>query len=369
MGDLDFERIFSAVRGARVAVLGDFCVDHYLFIDPEWKETSVATGLAVRGLDVLRHSPGGAGNVAANLVALGVESVHCVGCIGPDPYGIALVQDLSRLGCDTGGLFVQEADYVTRAYVKPYVGSREESRLDHGVSNRISPETAARIVARMEKLLPDLDAVILNQQVPAGVWCDDLFDAANSLAGRFDRVAFIVDSRDHPDRFGGMVMKLNANEAARIHGRDVLIGERVTEAETDGDLEHLFERISSPVVITSGENGAAARDASGRSAEPGVHFAGEIDSVGAGDAFTSALASSLGVGLGLPDSISMANLAAAVTVRKLRQTGTATGAEIRELGSDVDYVYEPELAETPRRAAYVGGLDVEVVNRRDTSRV
>jgi len=56
----------------------------------------------------------------------------------------------------------------------------------------------------------------------------------------------------------------------------------------------------------------------------------------------------------------LANLAAAVTVRKLKTTGTATPAEIVALGSP-DYNFEPELAAMPRCACYIGGSEIEQI--------
>ena len=365
MSELDFNRVFDAMRDVRVAVLGDFCIDHYLLIDPHWRETSVETGLPIRGVASQRYSPGGAGNVAANLAALGVGEVHCVGCIGDDPYGICMVESLKKLGCDPAGLVLQEEGFSTRAYVKPYVEGVEESRLDHGVANRVSAETTAAVAAHLKRMLSELDAVVLNQQVREGVWSDALFEVVGRLAAEFPGVTWVVDSRDCPERFHGMIVKLNDNEAARLHGRDVRPGEQVTEDETAAALDHLHERFGSPVVITRGANGAVAKDASGVYEVPGVHTIGEIDTVGAGDTFVSALAGSLGAGLGLEEAVTFANLAASVTVRKLRQTGTASEAEIREIGTDVDYVYYPELAANPRRARYLDGLDVEIIRPRD----
>jgi rfaE bifunctional protein kinase chain/domain len=360
----DLDRIFTALRKVRVAILGDFCLDHYLFIDPEWKETSIETGLPVHGVADQRYGPGGAGNVAANVAALSVGAVHCLGCIGDDPYGFCLQSCLGKLGCETSGMLLQPQQFSTRAYVKPMHGNEEGSRLDHGVANRISPETTRRLAAHLETLLPNLDAVILNQQVTAGVWSEPLIEAVNGLMARFPKVSWLVDSRHHAKAFKGALLKLNSSEAARLNDRDVHPGEPVTEAETCVDLDRLFERFSAPVVITRGECGAIARDRSGTFAVPGVQSLDEIDTVGAGDTFISALASCLGAQLGLETALKMANWSAAITVRKLRQTGTASEAEIRALVTDISYVHEPELAAHPRRARRLDALDAEVIRPR-----
>jgi rfaE bifunctional protein kinase chain/domain len=364
MNTLDLNRVFAALRKVRVAILGDFCLDHYLFIDPEWKETSIETGLPVHGVVDQRYGPGGAGNVAANVAALGLGAVHCLGCVGDDPYGGCMQTCLAKLGCETSGMMLQSQQFATRAYVKPMHGNEEGSRLDHGVANRISPETTQRLVAHLEKLLPSLDAVILNQQVTAGVWSEALIEAVNGLIARFPKTIWLLDSRHHAKDFRGALLKLNSSEAARLNGRDVHPGEPVAEAETRVDLDRLFERFAAPVVITRGECGAVARDLSGTFAVPGVQALDEIDTVGAGDTFISSLAACLGAQLGLETALTMANWAAAITVRKLRQTGTATEAELRELAVDISYVHEPELAAHPRRARRLDALDAEVIRPR-----
>jgi sugar/nucleoside kinase (ribokinase family) len=276
-----------------------------------------------------RIGPGGAGNVAANLVALGVAEVHCIGCVGRDLYGQALTGALRELGCDASGIQPQEEGFATRAYVKPYLDGKELSRLDHGVRNRISPATTRRMAARLEALLPELDAVVLNQQVAAGVWSEELLHEVTHLAEARPAVTWVADSRDRPDRFGGMTLKLNVHEAARMCARDVPPGSPIAEADTVADLERIFRDLGGAIVITRGADGAVARDASGSYAVGGVPVAGETDTVGAGDAFTSGLAACLGAGVGLETAIGVANLAAAVTVKKLGRTGTASAEEIR----------------------------------------
>jgi phosphoglycolate phosphatase-like HAD superfamily hydrolase len=81
--------------------------------------------------------------------------------------------------------------------------------------------------------------------------------------------------------------------------------------------------------------------------------------VGAGDTVVSAIAAVLGSGQDSLTAAQIANIAAAVTVQKLQTTGTATPAEILAVGSEPDYVFEPDLAEMPHRARFLDGADIE----------
>jgi phosphoglycolate phosphatase-like HAD superfamily hydrolase len=57
----------------------------------------------------------------------------------------------------------------------------------------------------------------------------------------------------------------------------------------------------------------------------------------------------------------LANLAGAVTVRKLHTTGTASPDELRSLAVEGDYLHAPELAEDRHRARYLSGSEIEIV--------
>ena len=83
----------------RIAVLGDFCLDRYLEIDPSKQETSLETGLPVHNVVNVRAQAGGAGTIVNNLVALGVGTILPVGLVGEDGEGFELS---SALGCLDG---------------------------------------------------------------------------------------------------------------------------------------------------------------------------------------------------------------------------------------------------------------------------
>ena len=73
-------------------MLGDFCLDRYLEIDPARAETSLETGLGVFNVVRVRAQPGGAGTVLNNLVALGVGRIISLGFAGEDGEGFELIR-------------------------------------------------------------------------------------------------------------------------------------------------------------------------------------------------------------------------------------------------------------------------------------
>ncbi len=91
------DAITGRYAALRIAVIGDFCLDRYLDIDPERAEVSIETGLPVRNVVQVRALPGGAGTVLNNLVALGVGTIHAVGFSGDDGEGFELRRALAAL--------------------------------------------------------------------------------------------------------------------------------------------------------------------------------------------------------------------------------------------------------------------------------
>jgi len=320
--------ILEGIRSARIGIIGDFCLDAYWQIDRGTPELSLETGRPTRAVTAQQYNPGGAGNVAANCRAIGALTVRAFGVIGPDLFGRELAAVLSRRGIDTSGLIVQERDWDTPVYAKPYVGAEEQERIDFGRGNTLAPAAEAALVRALREALPALDAVIVNQQLERGFASAAVIRALNDLAGTVPRVPFILDSRTMSGAFRGMICKLNAVEACRIAGpagADACGASRETISEWARAIAH---RTGKPVFVTRGAHGILLFDGEKDEELPAVPLTGPIDTVGAGDATVAAISSALAAHASLREAGEMGNIAAAVTVKKLRETGTASAEEI-----------------------------------------
>src|SRR6266487_6559094 len=98
LNDQDLEEILSRIPRLTIGVVGDLFLDRYLDIDAALTEPSLETGLDAYQVVRVRSSPGAAGTVINNLVALGVKRVCAVSVIGDDGEGYELRQALDRLG-------------------------------------------------------------------------------------------------------------------------------------------------------------------------------------------------------------------------------------------------------------------------------
>lgn len=353
------ESALARLGKARVAVIGDFCLDAYWHLDNTATEpVSVETGLPIRNVRKQSYGLGGAGNVVANLIDLGVKQVRAIGMVGDDLWGTELMRLLQRVGADVSGMVHADGGWQTAVYAKPYRGEVEENRLDFGGFNQITETAADTLLAKLDAAAGKCDVVVVNQQFQSGLGDKKFVAKLNKVIAKHPKVPFIVDSRDAAGLFKGVVLKLNAGEAAKLLGREA--GGDVLAAARN-DAQQLTKRHGRPVFVTRGERGIVVADGKNVTEIFGIQIIEKTDPVGAGDTVAAALAAALGSGSDAVTAARLANIAASVTAKKLRTTGTATPAEIRAVGPSPDYVYAPDLAENPRAARYVPGTEIELV--------
>ncbi|HUI11332.1 MAG TPA: PfkB family carbohydrate kinase [Bacteroidota bacterium] len=323
--------ILERIRSARIGIVGDFCLDAYWQIDTGSTELSVETGKPTHAVRSQRYNPGGAGNVAANCRAIGACSVRAFGVVGADLFGRELAALIARRGIDASGLIVQDAAWDTPVYAKPYLGSEEQERVDFGRWNVLSPEAEASLIRVVREALPELDALIVNQQLDRGFASATVVRALNEMARDARETTFILDSRTMSGTFRGMICKLNVAEACRLAGPPGADPAGLRPEVISDWARTIAGRTGMPVFVTRGADGILVFDGERDATLPAVPLTGPIDTVGAGDTTVAAIAASLAARASLCEAAEMGNLAAAVTVKKLRETGTATGEEIMGL--------------------------------------
>jgi len=352
------EATLSNISKVKVTVFGDYCMDVYWFLETGAEELSVETGLPLRRVREQRYSLGGAGNVVANLVDLGVQEVRAVGVTGKDMFGGALESLLWNRGVNLEG-FEAEDGWQTMVYAKPCRGEVEENRIDFGGFNTATENLQDRLIANLAAAVEKSDVVILNQQVPGGLSNAKMIERINAIIAMNPKVKFVVDARHYASSYEPAVLKLNAAEAA------LFLGESFEGHLSLEKAQNFASRISAKTghaaFLTRGEHGMVVAEDGKISTINGLQIVDQIDTVGAGDAVVAALSAALGSGQDALGAARLANIAAMVTVRKLHMTGTASPEEIREAAKDLNYVFEAELAESPRHAKKLPGTDIEIV--------
>jgi rfaE bifunctional protein kinase chain/domain len=360
MNEHRIREILARINNVKVAVYGDFCIDAYWLLDPHGSEVSLETGLQARAVAKHYYSLGGASNVVANLAALEPASIQVIGVIGDDIFGRELTRQFNGLGVDTTFLVIQKENFDTVAFGKPYLEGKELPRMDFGFLNKRTEATDQALLDGIKNALKTADALIFNQQVPGSITNESFIDSANGLFDRFNDKIVLLDSRHYGRKFRNIYRKTNDLEAARLNNVDVKLDDVLSLADVEKYAKALYRQFDKPVFLTRGPRGIVVVDSNGFHEIPGIQLLKKLDIVGAGDTVTSALALCLGAGVRPAEAAEFANFAAAVTVQKLFQTGTASGAEILEVAKDIDYIYQPELASDLRHARYLDGSETEL---------
>jgi rfaE bifunctional protein kinase chain/domain len=331
-----FTELAGRFSDLRVALVGDFCLDRYLEIDPAQAETSIETGLDVFNVGDVRSQPGGCGTILNNLSALGVGTVFPVGFAGEDGEGYELMRALGQVGCVELEHFFQTPERRTFSYTKPLViepgkSPRELNRLDFKNWSPTPESVQGRVIGSLSALAKRVDAMVLLEQVDeadTGVLAGGVLEALGQLRRDNPDLLILADSRRGLGHFPAVGLKMNREEFA------VMTGEAVDMPLADlcAAIGRLATDRGQAVFVSLSEEGiAGAKPGEVSEHMPCLPLRGEIDIVGAGDAVMANLAMGLAAGAEIVEAMEFAMAAASVVVHQLGTTGTANLEEIRPL--------------------------------------
>lgn len=327
------KRWIPRLRGMRIGVLGDLMLDRYL-----WGTASrLSPEAAVPVVDFAEQSEclGGAGNVAANIAALGAR-VETFGAIGNDEAGRALQKCLRALGIVDKGV-VGDSKRMTTVKTRIIARHQQVVRVDRERREPLRTETQEKLLRMLFSALKQLDALVLSDY-DKGLITDDFADRVLSAAHQLKVPVFVKPktSRLYAYR-GARAIVCNAKEAG-FYVTQSLADEKSVEEAGRALLAHFG---CSAVVITRGDKGMNVFDESSprsihipatgfevtyaRVGQPGIERGATgrqvFDVTGAGDTVLSVLATAAAAGAPLGDAAMLANSAAGVVVGKL---GTAS---------------------------------------------
>jgi len=330
------KEITNRYSDLRVAVVGDFCLDRYLEIDPRRQGISIETGLPVHNVTNVRSQPGAAGTILNNLVALGIGEIYPVGFCGEDGEGFELQRALAAKRGVRLDHFLQTNQRRTFTYCKPLVREAgkapvELNRLD---SKNWTPTPASiqdRIIESFRKLSDYVNAMILMDQVDVpetGVITAKLLEVVRCFSESNANRLVIADSRRSLQGYPPVCFKMNASELQAFTGA----GRKLSLNELKQTAAGLAQSHGRSVFVTLAEQGILGASRSGQIEHvPAFPIRGEIDVVGAGDSVTANLTAALSSEGTMRESLEIAMAAASIVVHQLGTTGTASVEEIRAL--------------------------------------
>lgn len=332
------EQILVRMRAVHAVVIGDACLDMYWSADMTLSVLSRETPHFPLPVVEERAFPGAGGNVAANLAALGLAHTSLVTVFGDDWRTRELQCALLRHHVDFSKSIVSP-ERVTPAYCKPLRRGLshveyEDPRIDFENRTPLPESLEIELLERIRSAVTVADAICVADQLAQGAITPRVREVLSALVG--DGKVIVVDSRNQIGLYRGVVAKPNELEALRAVFPDCVSSEAGEIRQREIALL-LASKIGGPVCMTLGAGGCSWTENGRVTYVPTVPAPPPVDFVGAGDAFAAALAAALAAGASGPEAAAVANLAAAVVVRKLGTTGTASPDEIRERFEEVTH--------------------------------
>ncbi|GGO09795.1 ribokinase [Saccharibacillus kuerlensis] len=305
----------------RIVVVGSLNMDIVTESEraPEQGETLLGTAMHLL--------PGGKGaNQAVCAARLGAQ-VSMIGAVGTDGFGEEMTGALKREGIDTSRVLRREGTPSGAASIW-LAGGDNRIVVYPGANGSLSVEELA--APECVRLLQEADAVLIQLEIPL-----DAAERAASIAREGGAIVVLnpAPAAALPDALlrSASVLTPNLGELAILTGESAGGEERLHEA-----AQKLAAASCGAVVTTLGEAGALVLEQQGQEPKviPAVQAGPVVDTTGAGDCFSAALAVALARGKGLPEAARYAACAAALAVTRLgAQDGMPAEADVRRLYS------------------------------------
>jgi D-beta-D-heptose 7-phosphate kinase/D-beta-D-heptose 1-phosphate adenosyltransferase len=329
-------RLIQRVQGlgqSRVLLVGDLMLDRYVYGNAERLSPEAPVPVLHFQREELRL--GGAGGVAADLLALGAE-VRVVSVVGADDDGKHVRRLLEDLGADTLG--VLEAPARPTVCKTRLVGlarhrhAQQMIRLDFEDVTPVDPELGGAIVDRVLAALDGVHLVCIEDYAKGLLTeevCRRVIESARALG-----VPVLVDPAavgDYAKYGGATALKLNRTEAEKASGIPIPSPERSGET-----AEWLLDRLDlEAVVVTLDRDGAylATREGARRWLETRPRRV--YDVTGAGDMVLAMIAAARAAGASWEEAVALGNLAGGLEVERFGSVPVSPDEIVQELLSEV----------------------------------
>lgn len=294
---------------ARVLVVGDVMLDRYWFGDTA--RISPEAPVPIVKVNTLDNRPGGAANVALNIIALDANATT-LGVTGQDEAGNTLKTLLSHAA--VGYDFCELAHVET--IVKLRVISRHQQLLRLDFENKVIAEHEALLFEKFKQYLATSNLIVLSDYKKGTLTNPKTFIGLANKA----HVRVLVDpkSDDFSVYEGAYLITPNFKEFEAVVGKCENEDDIIQKGRTLLKKHHIHA-----LLVTRGEHGMTLIEQDGVTHMPA--YAREVfDVTGAGDTVIATLAAALGADIPLKEAMALANLAASIAVSKLGAVAVST---------------------------------------------
>lgn len=313
--------IVARARGRRVVVFGDVMLDEFVWGDV----TRISPEAPVPVVDIRRESVrlGGAGNVVANLIALGARA-SIIGVLGRDAPAERLRAELAETCGGRGGAqLITDPERPTTIKTRIIAHQQLIVRTDRERRAPVAPWIEEQLIESLLGSLDETDALVISDYDKGTVTPRVLAEVLPRARGRSVPVLVDPKLRNFQAYSPATLVKPNHQEALLATGSD---------DDTDEGMARAARQIRAQlgcqsVLITRGERGMMLLEGDAAPVYVETTAREVYDVTGAGDTVIATLAAALAASATLFESAVLANHAAGVVVGKLG-TATASGEEI-----------------------------------------
>ena len=305
---------------AAILVVGDVMLDRYWFGDAS--RISPEAPVPVVKIKQTDDRPGGAGNVALNIAALGA-AVTLLGLSGNDDAANILTTQLTAAGVNAQIQKLPEMPTITKLRVI----SRHQQLIRLDFEEKFPTFDQTAILTEFQKHLNACQVVILSDYNKGTLYSPQEFIRLARAANK--QVVVDPKGQDFTIYRGADVITPNLKEFEAIVGPCM----NENDIQTKG-LAFLAEYDIKALLLTRGEAGMTLIRPDTEELHLPAHAREVFDVTGAGDTVISVLSAALAANASLPDAMRLANLAASIVVSKLgAQSVSAPELEAGVLGT------------------------------------
>ena len=319
MNQLTRQRADELLRSASersIIVYGDVMLDEFVWGDV----TRISPEAPVPVVDIRRESVhlGGAANVLANLIALGVRA-SVVGVVGNDSAGERLSAELKEAGASAGCALIIDESRPTTLKTRIIAHSQLVVRADRERRTPVDALTEERIIEALKKAMTEADAFVVSDYDKGAVTPRVLAEILPLAYGRGLPVLVDPKIRNFDAYRPATLVTPNHHEALRLTNMEDHENEGLKLAA------HLIRgRLDcESVLITRGERGMMLLESYHEPVYVETVAREVYDVTGAGDTVIATLAAALAGGASMLEAAILANHAAGIVVGKV---GTATAS-------------------------------------------
>ncbi len=313
-------QLLAAFQTKRLLVIGDLMLDEFLW----GKVSRISPEAPVPVVEVVKEEyfPGGAANVARNLAEFS-PGVRIMGVTGTGLHADQLRTLLTSEGINVDAV-QSHACYQTVVKTRIIARQQHVVRIDREKKLNLEPEHAAAALAQVEALLPEIDAIII-EDYGKGMLSQDFATAVGERAHCAGKILAVDPNPTNPLAWQH-VTAIKPNRAEAFASAGLPPSEPIDPPTEDLALLEVGRRLAEKwdtdnLLITLGEQGVMLF----RHDAPPYHAPTRAQKVfdvsGAGDTVIALFTLALSAGATTAEAAELANHASGIVVGKL---GTAT---------------------------------------------